>query len=41
MHTHKLDPARGCYVAQTADGLRVAEPWEIDIPLNRLTPRQR
>ncbi|HEX8628209.1 MAG TPA: Uma2 family endonuclease, partial [Catenuloplanes sp.] len=43
VHAHKLDPVRGCYVerAEQADGIRLAQPWEIDIPLSRLTPRQR
>lgn len=43
VHAYKLDPVKGHYVAQAeqSDGILVAEPWEIDIPLARITPRQR
>ncbi|SCL64186.1 Endonuclease, Uma2 family (restriction endonuclease fold) [Micromonospora citrea] len=43
VHTHKLDPAKRVYVEQArmTDGILVPEPWEIDIPLSRITPRSR
>ncbi|MER7418057.1 hypothetical protein ABT346_14960 [Micromonospora peucetia] len=43
MHVHKLDPAKRVYVEQArmTDGILVPEPWEIDIPLSRITPRSR
>jgi Uma2 family endonuclease len=41
VHTHRLNPINGTYVA---DGLfttliEVAEPWPIKIPVSRFTPR--
>ncbi|MEU6074460.1 Uma2 family endonuclease [Micromonospora sp. NPDC047074] len=43
VHAHKLDPAKRVYVEQArmTDGILVPEPWEIDIPLGRITPRSR
>lgn len=43
VHAHKLDPAKRVYVEQArmTDGILVPEPWEIDIPLARITPRSR
>ncbi|GAB3798121.1 Uma2 family endonuclease [Micromonospora zhanjiangensis] len=41
VHVGKLDPVRGTYVEQArlTNGIRLSEPWEIDIPLDRLTRR--
>ena len=41
VHTHLLDPQNSVYrPAETFDAhLRVQEPWVIDIPIERLTPR--
>ncbi|MEV4810564.1 Uma2 family endonuclease [Micromonospora avicenniae] len=43
VHAHKLDPSKGIYVetARMTDGILLPEPWEIDIPLSRITPRSR
>lgn len=43
VHAHKLDPAKRIYVEQArmTDGVLLPEPWEIDIPLSRITPRSR
>ncbi|MEH1100622.1 hypothetical protein [Micromonospora sp. CPCC 205561] len=42
VHAHKLDPAKRVHVEQArmTDGV-VPEPWEIDIPPGRITPRSR
>lgn len=43
VYAYKLDPNKQVYVEQArlTDGILVPEPWEIDIPLDRITPRQR
>lgn len=43
VHTHKLDATKQVYVEQArlTDGILVPEPWEMDIPLERITPRAR
>ncbi|MER7439578.1 Uma2 family endonuclease [Micromonospora avicenniae] len=43
VHAHKLDPSKRIYVekARMTDGILLPEPWEIDIPLSRITPRSR
>ncbi|MGB2568446.1 Uma2 family endonuclease [Micromonospora citrea] len=43
VHAHKLDPVKGVYVeaARMTDGILLPEPWEMDIPLSRITPRRR
>ncbi|WP_256371310.1 hypothetical protein [Micromonospora sp. 15K316] len=43
VHAHKLDPSKRIYVetARMPDGILLPEPWEIDIPLARITPRGR
>ncbi|MEH0984585.1 Uma2 family endonuclease [Micromonospora sp. CPCC 205556] len=43
VHAHKLDPMKRVYVerARMTDGILLPEPWEMDIPLSRLTPRGR
>jgi Uma2 family endonuclease len=43
VHAGKLDRAKQVYVEQArlTDGILLPEPWEIDIPLHRLTPRRR
>ncbi|MEU5564023.1 Uma2 family endonuclease [Micromonospora musae] len=41
VHAHELDPSRRSYVekARMTDGILLPEPWEIDIPLSRISPR--
>ncbi|MEU8328039.1 hypothetical protein [Micromonospora sp. NPDC048839] len=43
VHSHKLDPMKQVYVEQArlTDGILVPEPWEMDISLERITPRVR
>ncbi|WBB74371.1 Uma2 family endonuclease [Micromonospora sp. WMMD1128] len=43
VHAYKLDPVKQVYVEQArmTDGILLPEPWEIDIPLARITPRGR
>ncbi|MEU8215682.1 Uma2 family endonuclease [Micromonospora taraxaci] len=43
VHTYKLDAMKQVYVEQArlTDGILVPEPWEMDIPLDRITPRAR
>ncbi|MEV1147103.1 Uma2 family endonuclease [Micromonospora sp. NPDC049799] len=43
VHAHKLDPVKQIYVetARMPDGILLPEPWEMDIPLARITPRAR
>ncbi|MBM7491012.1 Uma2 family endonuclease [Micromonospora luteifusca] len=43
VHTHKLDAMKQVYVEQArmTDGILVPEPWEMDIPPERFTPRAR
>ncbi|TDC84860.1 Uma2 family endonuclease [Micromonospora sp. KC606] len=43
VHAHKLDPVKQVYVEQArmTDGILLPEPWEMDIPLARITPRGR
>ncbi|MFI7578579.1 Uma2 family endonuclease [Micromonospora sp. NPDC049497] len=43
VHAHKLDPVKQIYVETTRmpDGILLPEPWEMDIPLARITPRAR
>ncbi len=43
VHTHKIDPMKQVYVEQArlTDGILVPEPWEMNIPLARITPRVR
>ncbi len=43
VHAHRLDPVKRVYVehARMPAGILVADPWEIDIPLARITPRTR
>ncbi|TDB72184.1 Uma2 family endonuclease [Micromonospora sp. KC721] len=43
VHAHKLDPVKQIYVEQArmTDGILLPEPWEMDIPLARITPRGR
>ncbi|SBT47959.1 Uma2 family endonuclease [Micromonospora auratinigra] len=43
VHAHKLDPVKQVYVEQArmTDGILLPEPWEMDIPLARITPRSR
>ena len=43
VHAYKLDPKEQVYVQQArmTDGILLPEPWEIDVPLERLTPRHR
>ncbi len=43
MPARKLDPKEQVYVRQArmTDGALPPEPWEIDVPLERLTPRHR
>lgn len=41
VHTHRLDPAAEVYVStgEWTETLRVTEPWPIELPLARITPR--
>lgn len=43
VHAYKLDPMKQVYIEQArlTDGILLPEPWEIDIPLDRITPRRR
>ncbi|GIJ21581.1 Uma2 family endonuclease [Micromonospora lutea] len=43
VHAHRLDPVKRVYVehARMSDGILLADPWEMDIPLDRITPRSR
>lgn len=42
VHAYKLDPVKRVYVEQArmTDGILLPEPWEIDVPLARITPRR-
>lgn len=41
VHTHQLDPAAEVYAGtgEWTGTLRVTEPWSIELPLSRITPR--
>ncbi|WP_282101362.1 hypothetical protein [Micromonospora sp. C51] len=43
VHANRLDPVKRVYVehARMSDGILLADPWEMDIPLDRITPRSR
>ena len=41
VHTYKIDPVHEVYLptGTFSDVIEVAEPWPMEIPISRLTPR--
>lgn len=41
VHTHRLDPDAGLYrpAVHSTETLKISEPWEIEFPVSRITPR--